>query len=107
LAPAMLQNLSNEIREALQRAEECRRLAKRAGNEQTMADFLDMGKHWCSLARSYGFAERLSPQRPEDTAAVGAFRARLAQSLVRFEDFNLVGQLRCACAMINAKRRST
>jgi hypothetical protein len=103
----MLQNLSNEIREALRRAEECRRLAKSAGNEPTMSDFLDMGKHWCSLARSYGFAERPLLQQSEDTAAVGAFRAPLAQSLVRFGDFNLVGQLRCAYAMINAKRRST
>jgi len=56
----MLQNLSKEIRDCYHRAEECRRLAQEAWTEAGNADYLDMERHWLSLARGYEFAERLS-----------------------------------------------
>jgi len=56
----VLQNLSQEIRECLRRAEECRRLAKTAPSASAIQDYLDMEQRWLALARSYEFAERLS-----------------------------------------------
>jgi hypothetical protein len=56
----MLQNLSEEIRECLRRAEECRRLSKTALSTSAIQDYLDMEQRWLALAHSYGFAERLS-----------------------------------------------
>ena len=56
----LLQNLSEEIRECLRHAEECRRLSKTALNPNTIQDYLDMEQRWLSLARSYEFTERLS-----------------------------------------------
>jgi hypothetical protein len=56
----MLQNLSEEIRECLRRAEECKRLAKTALSASAIQSYLDMEQRWLALARSYEFAERLS-----------------------------------------------
>jgi hypothetical protein len=56
----MLQNLSEEIRECLGRAEECKRLAKTALTLSAIKDYLEMEQRWLALARSYEFAERLS-----------------------------------------------
>jgi hypothetical protein len=56
----MLQNLSEEIRECLHRAEECRRLSKTAAMPSAIKDYLEMEQLWLNLARSYEFAERLS-----------------------------------------------
>jgi hypothetical protein len=56
----MLQNLSEEIRECLQRAEECRLLSKTALSLAAVKGYLDMEQRWLALARSYEFAERLS-----------------------------------------------
>ena len=56
----MLQNLSEEIRECLRRAEECKRLSKTALSPAAIKDYLDMEQRWLKLARSYEFAERLS-----------------------------------------------
>ena len=66
----MLQNLSEEIRECLSRAEECRRVSKTALSASVIEDNLDMEQRWLALARSYDFTERLStfvrgaPPRP-------------------------------------------
>ena len=57
---AVLQNLSEEIRECLQRAEECRLLSKTAPSPAAIKGYLDMEQRWLTLARSYEFAERLS-----------------------------------------------
>ena len=73
----MLQNLSGDIRECYQRAEQCRRAAETAHTPSAKDDFLDMERRWLSLAHSYEFAERLSglhgtiqqAQRAEGTAA--------------------------------------
>src|SRR5262249_37039981 len=59
-ARAMLQNLSEEIRECLRRAEECKRLSKTATSPSAIEDYLNMEHRWLTLARSYEFAERLS-----------------------------------------------
>ena len=56
----MLQNLSEEIRECLRRAEECKRLSKTALTAPAIKDYLEMEQRWMKLARSYEFAERLS-----------------------------------------------
>jgi len=58
-ARAMLQNLSEEIRECLRRAEECKRLSKTATSPSAIEDYLNMEHRWLTLARSYEFAERL------------------------------------------------
>ena len=57
---AMLQNLSEETRECLRRAEECKRLSKTALTGSGIKDYLDMEQRWLNLAHSYEFAERLS-----------------------------------------------
>ena len=56
----MLQNLSEEIRECLRRADECKRLSKTALTPFAIKDYLEMEQRWLTLARSYEFAERLS-----------------------------------------------
>jgi len=56
----MLQNLSEDIRECLGRAEECKRLSKTALTPSAIKDYLDMEQRWLALAHSYEFAERLS-----------------------------------------------
>jgi hypothetical protein len=56
----MLQNLSEEIRECLRNAEECRRLSKIALSASAIEDYLEMELRWLHLARSYEFTERLS-----------------------------------------------
>ena len=56
----MLQNLSEEIRDYLCRAEECKQLAKTARTPSTIQDYLAMEQRWLALARSYEFTERLS-----------------------------------------------
>jgi hypothetical protein len=58
--PAMLQNLSKDIRECYLQAEQCRRWAEIAPTQSEKADFLDMERRWLSLAHSYEFAEWLS-----------------------------------------------
>ncbi len=56
----MLTNLSEEIRECLQHAEECARQAAAQNCPKLKQDFLDMERRWLSLARSYEFSERLN-----------------------------------------------
>jgi len=56
----MLRNLSEEIRDCLRRAEECKRLSKTALSASAIQDYLDMEQRWLSLAHSYDFTERLS-----------------------------------------------
>jgi chromosome segregation ATPase len=56
----MLQNLSIEIRECLQRAEECKRQSKTALTASAVKEYLEMEQRWLSLAHSYEFTERLS-----------------------------------------------
>jgi len=55
----MLQNLSEEIRECLRRAEECKGLSKTTLTASAISDYLEMEQRWLALARSYESAERL------------------------------------------------
>ena len=56
----MLQNLSEEIRECIRRAEECKRLSKTALTPSAIKDYFQMERRWLALARSYEFSESLS-----------------------------------------------
>ena len=56
----MLNNLSENIRQCLQHAEDCARKAAAQTCPTLKADFLDMERRWRSLARSYEFSERLA-----------------------------------------------
>ena len=55
----MLQNLSEQIRECLQRAEECGQQAKLQRDPKLAGDFLDLEQRWLRLARSYHLGEQL------------------------------------------------
>jgi hypothetical protein len=56
----VLNNLSGDIRECLQHAEDCARKAATQTDPKVKQDFLDMEQRWLSLARSYEFTERIS-----------------------------------------------
>ena len=56
----MLNNLSGEIRECLEYAEDCARKAAAQADPTLKADFLDLERRWLVLARSYDFTERLN-----------------------------------------------
>jgi hypothetical protein len=56
----MLQNLSEEIREYLSLAEECKQRSKIALSTSVIKEYLEMEQRWLNLARSYEFAERLA-----------------------------------------------
>ena len=54
-------NLSEQIRECLQHAEECARKAAELSNgSRFRQDFLQLEKRWLDLARSIEFGERLT-----------------------------------------------
>ena len=56
----MLKNLSEEIRECLQHAENCARKAAAQSCPKLKQDFLELERRWLYLARSYEFTERLT-----------------------------------------------
>ena len=56
----MLKNLSEEIRECLQHAEDCARKAATQSCPNLKQDFLGLEQRWLSLARSYEFTEQLT-----------------------------------------------
>jgi hypothetical protein len=56
----MLNNLSEQIRDCLQHAEDCARKAAAQTDPTLKADFLDLERRWLVLARSYDFTERLN-----------------------------------------------
>jgi hypothetical protein len=55
----MLQNLSQQVRECLQHAEDCAHRAKVEPDPNLAGDFLDMERRWLGLARSWQFSEQL------------------------------------------------
>jgi len=56
----MLNNLSEQIRECLNHAEDCARKAGACPDDSPFKQgFLNLEKRWLDLARSYGFGERL------------------------------------------------
>jgi hypothetical protein len=56
----MLQRLSEEIAECYRRAGEAQRRAEQQRDPTLKRDFLEIERHWISLARSYEFTERVS-----------------------------------------------
>ena len=55
----MLNNLSEQIRECLQHAENCARKAAAQTDSKIREDFLELEQRWLFLARSYELTERL------------------------------------------------
>ena len=55
----MLNNLSEQVRECLQHADDCARQAAAQTCAKLKEDFLDLERRWLSLARSYEFSDRL------------------------------------------------
>jgi hypothetical protein len=58
-AHVVLKNLSEEVRECLEHAEDCARRAAAQTDAKMKEDFFDLERRWLSLARSYQFTERL------------------------------------------------
>ncbi len=55
----MLANLSEQIRDCLEHADDCARKAAAQTDPRMKQDFLDLEQRWRFLARSYEFTERL------------------------------------------------
>jgi hypothetical protein len=56
----VLNNLSEQIRECLQHAENCARKAAAQTDPKLKQDFFELEQRWLFLARSYEFTERLT-----------------------------------------------
>ena len=56
----MLNNLSAQIRDCLQHADDCARKAEAQNDPGLREDFLRLEKRWFELARSMEFAEQLN-----------------------------------------------
>jgi hypothetical protein len=55
----MLNNLSEQVRECLEHAQDCARVAAEQTCAKRKEEFLDLERRWLSLARSHEFTERL------------------------------------------------
>jgi hypothetical protein len=55
----VLNNLSEQIRECMQHAEDCARKAAAQTDSKLREDFLELERRWLFLARRYEFTERL------------------------------------------------
>ena len=55
----MLRQLSEQVREYLNRAEACARKAENASSEELRDDYLTLQRRWLSLASSFELGERL------------------------------------------------
>ena len=85
----MLQNLSQQVRDCLQRAEDCAHRAKIEPDPNLQRDFLMMERRWLSLARSYQFSEQLdtfsrhnNKRRNEADAALNRL-SELAERMIK------------------------
>jgi hypothetical protein len=67
----VLNNLSGNIRECFQHAEDCARKAAAQTEPRVKQDFLDLEQRWLSLARSYEFTERISDFSDETKRNLG------------------------------------
>src|SRR5215831_16909621 len=67
----MLKQYSDQIRECYERAAEATAKADETNDPTLKAEFLNIERHWLTLARSYGFTESL-----EDFTAVNSERRR-------------------------------
>jgi hypothetical protein len=55
----MLQKLTEKQAECLEAAARCRSRANATSDPAAKQDFMEMARHWETLAQSYGFSERL------------------------------------------------
>jgi len=56
----MLSNVSEHVRECYEHAEYCARKAAAQTDPRIKQDYLDLERHWLTLARSYEFSDRLT-----------------------------------------------
>jgi hypothetical protein len=56
----MLENVSKQARECYAHAEYCARKAADQTDPQLKQDYLELERHWLTLARSFEFGERLT-----------------------------------------------
>jgi hypothetical protein len=61
----MLNNLSAQIRDCHEHAEDCARKAAAQSDLQLKQDFLDLERRWLKLARSFELGERLTDFQAE------------------------------------------
>jgi hypothetical protein len=57
---ALLENLSEQVRQCYEHAEECACQAQAIRDEKLRADYLHLEQNWLKLARSYALHERLT-----------------------------------------------
>jgi hypothetical protein len=57
---AMLKSVSEQVRECYEHAEYCARKAAAQTDPTIKQDYLDLERHWLTLARSHEFTERLN-----------------------------------------------
>jgi hypothetical protein len=62
----LLENLSEEVRQCYERAEQCAGQARVIQDEKLRADYLRLAQGWLKLARSYEFWQRLKLFTNED-----------------------------------------
>ena len=74
----MLENLSEQIRNCYQHAEECARKATAQTDPQLKKDFMDLELRWLNLPRSYDFARTAERLLEEHRPAM-----RRAKSIAR------------------------
>jgi PAS domain S-box-containing protein len=75
---AMLEQLNDQIRECHERAAEAKARADATNDPALKAEFLNTERRWLTLARSYGFTERL-----EDFAAANSEQQRKSDKRLR------------------------
>ena len=56
----MLSNVSEHVRECYEHGEYCARKAAAQTDPRIKQDYLDLERHWLTLARSYEFSDRLT-----------------------------------------------
>jgi hypothetical protein len=61
----VLNDLSEQVRECLEHADDCARKAAAQTDPKIKQDFLDLEQRWLSLARSYEFTNRLGRSSPK------------------------------------------
>jgi hypothetical protein len=80
----MLNNLSKQIRECLDHAEDCARKAAAQTDPKLKEDFLDMERRWLVLAKSYGFSERLGDFTDEAKRQANKLGGQCSASITPF-----------------------
>jgi hypothetical protein len=80
----MLTNLSRQIRECLQHAEDCARNAATQTDLKLKEDFLDMERRWLALMQTYDFTQRLGDFSHEAKRNVDKLQVQRSASITPF-----------------------